>query len=252
MLRQAKELKDYKLGAADGDIGKVKDFYFDDQLWTVRYLIADTGGWLSGRLVLISPYALNPPDDYTKIIPVNLTKTQIEKSPPITADQPVSRQFEWDYYSYYGWPAYWDGPYAWGETPYPTPGLAHWSEAMRLTGGNDPHLRSMKEVTGYRIEASDGEIGHVEDFVIDDETRAIRYFVIATRNWWPGKKVLVSPQWIERVSWAESEVFINLNRTAIKDAPAYDEYMPITRDYETKLYQHYNREFYWAGSAASA
>src|SRR5579885_3061322 len=251
MLRQAKQLKNYKLGARDGDIGRVKDFYFDDQIWTVRYLVADTGGWLSGRLVLISPYALDPPNDDTKISPVNLTKGQIENSPAIAADQPVSRHFEWDYYSYYGWPGYWGGSYAWGETPYPTPGLAHWSEEMRLTGGNDPHLRSMKEVSGYNAEALDGEIGHIDDFLIDDETRTIRYLAIDTRNWWPGKKVLVSPEWIQRVSWAEARVFINLNRGIIKSAPEYDEHRPITRDYETRLYRHYNREYYWASSAAS-
>ncbi len=122
MLRRAKELNDYKLGARDGEVGKVKEFYFDDQSWTVRYLIADTGGWLSGRRVLISPYALDPADEDGKVIPVDLTRAQIEKSPSPDTDRPVSRQYEWDYYSYYGWPAYWGGPYAWGMGAYPTVG----------------------------------------------------------------------------------------------------------------------------------
>ena len=109
----------------------------------------------------------------------------------------------------------------------------------------DSHLRSTIEVNSYNIQASDGEIGHVEDFIIDDETWAIRYLVIDTHNWWPGKKVLVSPQWIERVSWSDSKVFVNLSRESIKNSPEYTEESLITRDYETILYQHYKRQGYW-------
>ena len=75
-----------------------------------------------------------------------------------------------------------------------------------------------KAVTGYHIEATDGEIGHVDGFVVDDEAWAIRYIEVATRNWWPGKKVLVSPAWIERVSWPDSKVYAGLSREAIKSA----------------------------------
>ena len=109
----------------------------------------------------------------------------------------------------------------------------------------DPHLRSTHDVSGYHIQAADGEIGHVEDFIIDDETWAIRYLIVDTRNWWPGKKVLVSPQWIERVSWSESKVFVNLSRETIKQSPEYTEESLLTRDYETGLHRHYNRQGYW-------
>ena len=124
-------MKDYKLGAIDGEIGKVSGFYFDDQSWTIRYLIADTGGWLSGRQVLISPSALDPAGEDARVIPVNLTMQQIEKSPSLDSDRPVSRQYERNYYSYYGWPGYWAGPYAWGPSPYPMRGRGEWSEADR-------------------------------------------------------------------------------------------------------------------------
>lgn len=253
MLRRAKELNDYKLGARDGEIGKVKEFYFDDQNWTVRYLIADTGGWLSGRRVLISPYALDPADEGGKVIPVDLTRTQIEKSPSPATDRPVSRQYEWDYYSYYGWPAYWDGPYVWGMGAYPTRGRQGWSDASRRSHaeGDDPHLRSTENVTGCDIQAQDGEIGHVEDFVIDDETWTIRYLIVDTQNWWPGKKVLISTRWIDRISWEESKVFINLTREAIKEGPEYTEETLITRDHETQLHRHYSREGYWADEPAA-
>lgn len=246
MLRTAKDLSDYKLGARDGEIGKVKQFYFDDQSWTVRYLVADTGGWLSGRLVLISPYALDPANDGSKLIPVDLTKTQIEKCPSPESDRPVSRQFEGAYYSYYGWPAYWGGPYAWGMAAYPMRGREKWSEDSRRSEGEDTHLRSTEDVTGRDIEAQDGEIGHVEDFVIDDETWTIRYLVVDTKNWWPGRKVLISTQWIERISWEEAKVFINLTRDAIKKAPEYTEKTLVTRDHEIGLHQHYSREGYWS------
>lgn len=226
MLRHAKDLKNYKLGARNGEIGKSKDIYFDDQTWTVRYLIVDTGGWLSGRQVLISPYVLDKPDDNNKVIPVSLTKEKIENSPSIDADRPVSRQDEWNYYSYYDWPGYWVGPYAWGPYSLPRREAIGWSEDMRRATGNDPHLRSMKEVTGYTIQGLDDSVGHVEDFIIDDDTMAIRYMIVDTRNWWPGKKVLVSPQWIDRVSWDDSKVFVSQTREAIKAAPEYNEYTP--------------------------
>jgi len=263
MLRRTSELRDYKLGAIDGEIGKVIEFYFDDQSWTIRYLVAETGGWLSLRQVLISPYALGPAKEDTGIIPVDLTREQIEKSPSFDSDRPVSRQFEREYYSYYGWPGYWGGAYAWGSSPYPMRGRRDWSEADRQARGlddysdaahratnEDPHLRSTADVTRHDIQAQDGEIGHVGDFVIDDETWAIRYLIVDTRNWWPGKKVLISTQWIERISWTESKVFINLTRDAIKRAPEYTEGALITRDHEIKLHRHYDREGYWTGELA--
>jgi hypothetical protein len=274
MLRRATELIDYKLGAIDGEIGKVIEFYFDDHSWTIRYLVAETGGWLSLRQVLISPYALGPAKEDARVIPVDLTREQIEKSPSFNSDRPVSRQYERNYYSYYGWPGYWVGPYEWGLSPYPMRGRRDWSEADRQAADDsygpgrahgldessearratdeDPDLRSTADVTGRDIQAEDGEIGHVGDFVIDDETWAIRYLIVDTRNWWPGKKVLISTRWIERISWAESKVFVNLTRDAIKRAPEYTERTLITRDHEIKLHRHYDREGYWTGELTAA
>ncbi len=245
MLRKAKEFKSFKLRTRDGDIGKAKDFYFDDKHWTVRYLVADTGGWLSGRRVLISPYALEPANESERIIPVDLTKKQIEDSPSLDADKPVSRQFEMQYYGHYGWPYYGYGGYAWGYYPYMRRDRDAGKETrQREEEAWDPNLRSTADATGHNIEASDGGIGHVEDFIIDDETWAIRYLVVDTKNWWAGKHVLVSPQWIERVSWRESKVFLNLSRDAIKQSPEYTR-ESLSREYETELYGHYNRQGYW-------
>ncbi len=245
MLIKAKTLQGYKLESLDGEIGAVKEFYFDDRHWAIRYLIADTGGWLTGRQVLISPYALIAVNKDEQNIAIDLTKKQIEGSPSLDSDKPVSRQFEEVYYGYYAFPTYWSGPYMWGSSPYVMRDHKNRKEPNRTEKALDPHLRSTHDVRGHRIQAADGGIGHVEDFVIDDETWAIRYLIIDTKNRWPGKKVLVSPRWIERVSWSESKLFTNLSREVIKQAPEYTEDSLLTRDYEIGLHRHYDRPGYW-------
>ncbi len=245
MLVKASTLKGYTLDSRDGDIGKVEEFFFDDRHWTIRYLVADTKQWLTGRQVLISPYALVAVNQEKRQIIIDLTKKQIEDSPSLNLDQPVSRQFEEFYYKYYGWPAYWDGPDKWGPYFYPMRDPGSWQEVAHGAKAWDPHLRSTHDVSGHHIQAADGEIGHVEDFLVDDETWAIRYLSVDTRNWWPGKKVLVSPQWIERVSWGESKVFVNLSRETIKQSPEYTGKALLTREYETGLHRHYDRKGYW-------
>jgi sporulation protein YlmC with PRC-barrel domain len=247
MLNKVDILSGYKLQSLDGEIGSVEEFYFDDKHWTIRYLVANTGSWLTGRQVLISPYALTAVNKEEQYIAVNLTKQQIEDSPALNSDKPVSLQFEESYNNYYGWPMYWSGPCTWGNYPLIMRDPKMWSESSKAEKSWNPHLRSTSAVSGYNIQASDGEIGHVEDFIIDDETWAIRYLVIDTQNWWPGgKDVLISPQWIERVSWDLSKVFVNLSCKIIKGAPEYTAEALLNRDYETKLYNHYNRQGYWA------
>lgn len=278
MLYEAQTLTGFKLNGTDGEIGKVKEFYFDDQYWTIRYMVADTGGWLPGRRVLISPYALAGVEKEKKHISVSLTKKQIEGSPSLDSDKPVSRQFEDTYNAYYGWPMYWSGGYMWGGYSYPTIVGAIGqqqinaqedttsagetpSDVVRNSGtlGKpvqnrntwNPHLRSTHAITGHHIQANDGEIGHVEDFIIDDETWAIRYMVVNTSNWWMGKKILVSPQWIERADWGKSKVFVNLSRETIELSPEYTEGALLNREYETGLHQHYSRKGYWVEELAA-
>jgi hypothetical protein len=245
MLCKVRTLKGFTLDSLDGEIGRVKGFYFDDQHWTIRYLVADTGDWLTDRQVLISPYAMAAVNTDEKNIKINLSKKQIEDSPALDSDKPVSRQFEDAYYGFYGWPMYWGGPYMWGAYPFIVHEPEKWMEADRIEKTWDPYLRSTADVTGHHIQAADGEIGHVEDFVIDDETWAIRYLVIDTQNWWPGKLVLISPDWIERVSWLESKVIVNLPLATIRQAPEFKAEALLTRDYETRLYAHYHRPGYW-------
>jgi len=246
MLNKAKTLKGYKLDSLSGEeIGKVREFYFDDRYWAIRYLVADTGNWLTGRQVLISPYALVAVNKEKQYIGVDLTKKQIEDSPSLDSDMPVSRQYEETYYGYYGWPTYFGGPYMWGSYPYIMRDRDKFGEFTKVERVWDPNLRSTDDVSGHHIQAADGEIGHVDDFIIDDETWAIRYLLIDTLNWWPGKKVLLSPHWIERISWDESKVFVNLPREIIKKSPEYMDESLLSRDYEIRLHQHYNRQGYW-------
>jgi hypothetical protein len=245
MLDKAKILKGYKLHALDGEIGSVDEFYFDDKHWTVRYLVVDTGSWLMGREVLISPYSVSSVDRNSKTISVNLTKKQIEDSPPLESHKPVSRQYEDSYYAYYGWPSYWDGPYAWGAYSYASEARDHWDRVHRNEANGDRNLRSTKDVTGHFIQASDGEIGHVEDFVVDDDSWTIRYLVVDTQNWWPGKKVLISPLWIESISWLDAKVYVLMSKEDIRKSPEYTENALLERGYENLLHKHYDREGYW-------
>lgn len=197
MLRSASHLHGFTLRAIDGEIGKVDHFYFDDETWVIRYLVVGTGGWLGGWLVLISPFAVGQTDWEAKQLEVVLTKKQVAGSPEIDTHKPVSRQLEAHLLGYYGYPFYWRGPYLWGSMfdpaglPIQTSAVAGTSASTAETESADSHLRSTKEVNGYHIDATDGEIGHVKDFIIDDHTWAIQYLEVNTRNWWPGKKVLM-------------------------------------------------------------
>ena len=248
MLRCLKDLERYKVSATDGNIGSVVDFFLDDEHWAVRYLVVETGSFLNDRQVLISPISFRQVDWSTKRFHLALTMDKVKDSPSIDVDKPVSRQHERDYYRYYGIPYYWGSSWFWGAGAYP--GLLaarEWNEtpADLPDQSCDCHLRSANEVRGYHIQGTDQAIGHVEDFIVDDETWAIRYLVIDTSNWWLGKRVLIAPHWATTVSWEQKNVCVGLNRETIKESPEWSERTAINRDYETRLYKHYGRPAYW-------
>jgi len=216
MLRNIKQLYGHKLSALDGDIGHIKDFYFDDQTWVVRYLVVDTGSWLSGRQVLLSPHSFGKWDDTRKTLSVNLKKKQIEDSPSPEAHRPVSRQYEIEFYRYYGWPAYWEGTDVWGLGGFPValpPPMVepHPQQQHR----DDKHLRSTHSVNGYHIQALDGTIGQVTGFSVDDRQWTIHDLVVET-HWFVGKDVRISSKKIERISYEESKVFVSLTQADIE------------------------------------
>jgi hypothetical protein len=248
MLKTASHMKDLTIHASDGEVGNIEEFYFDDERWAIRYMIVNTGHWLSQRQVLISPIFLRQADWENRQLHVALTKKQIENSPAIDTHKPVSRQHESAYMQYYGASNYWGGPYVWGPGSFPedlavpfvpAPITPHATLAPEESA--DSHLRSTAAVAGYHIEASDGEIGHLEDFLIDQDTWKIGYLKVKTHNWLPGKIVLLSPEWVDEVSWPDATVSVGLSRETIKSAPEYIESEPITREYEDRLYHHYGQ-----------
>ena len=261
MLRNLTDLKGYAILATDGAIGHVTDFYFDDEAWVIRYLVVDTGTWLSSRKVLISPIAIGHPDWTEKVLPVAITKEQVKNSPEIDTHKPVSRQHEKRYLEYYGYPHYWWGTGLWGEGATMLTGLgcggtdaedhkAKVEQGRPLAqparrNDHDPHLRSCNEVMGYHIQATDGDIGHVQGLLVDEETWAIRYIVVDTSNWWLGHRVVIAPQWIRGVSWPNATVSVNLTRQAVKEAPPYDSEVQLNRNQETGIHEHYGRPGYW-------
>lgn len=222
MLRSIKQLYGNKLGASDGEIGHVKDFYFDDQNWAIRYLVADTGAWLPGRLVLLSPYSLGRLDQAEKILRVNLTRKQIEGSPSIDQHKPVSRQYEEEYSRYFGWPYYWQGDALWGLSGIPLLELPPQPQPRLLAKAIDPHvqsadahLRSTKDVTGYHLQATDGPIGHICDFMMDAGSWAIGQLAIKTGHRLSGKEIMLATKAVDQISYEESTVFVNLTGEAV-------------------------------------
>lgn len=242
VLRTVTELKRYTIGATDGTIGSVEDLYFDDQMWVIRYLVVATGEWLSSRRVLISPISIRNANWAERILPVSITRDQVTSSPDIDTDKPVSQQHEMHYLGYHGYPYNCGGSGLWGIQP--TPGImaSHLgygatnpadrraqaersrSEAeadAERHARDDHHLRSCITVMTYHLHASDGDIGHVQDFLVDEASWAIKYMIVKTSSWWIGQQVLIAPQWIVGFHWDDNFVVVDLTRDAVKNAPPY-------------------------------
>ena len=255
MKRSIKSLIGYSLKETDGEIGEVEEFYFDDDSWTIRYLIVKTGNWFSGHKVLISPQALQQPDWENKEFLVNLTKEQIQNSPDIDTDKPVSRQQEERLYSYYPWQGYWGSePYEHGAGIFglmpselvdsenvENSNLENINADVANEKNNDPHLRSTKQVKGYNIHATDGEIGKVVDYIFDDTNWKINFLVVDSGTWLNSKKVLLSTQWIKEINWDNSIVTVNTSTEVVKNSPEFDDSQPLNETDERNLYAYYGR-----------
>jgi uncharacterized protein YrrD len=228
MLRSASELKGYPLEASDGAIGKINDCLFDDGTWKLRWLVVETGSWLTGREVLIHPSSITAIDDQLQTLAVELTQQKVKDSPETSHDRPVSRRMERSLYGYYGWPAY-VGCNFYGAGAIASPfsarpyfggvGMGEADAQDPSDDDADPHLRSLAEVVGYHIHARDGEIGHIEDLIIDDQRWYVSSLVIDTANWWAGQQVLVSPQVVRDIRWGERQMQVELTRDQIKASP---------------------------------
>jgi len=262
MLRNLQLLQGRTVAAQDGDVGTVTQVYFDDEAWGIRYLVVESGNWLSDRQVLISPYAVAHSDPGSSAVHVRLTRQQVRDSPNFDTHKPVSRQHEIQYLRYYGYPTYWGGPNVWGMGAYPAypafdgpvagvvlppVGQAPAEPDADDAPPADVHLRSTDAVHGYHIETIDGTIGHVSGFIFDDVAWVIRYLIVDTRNWSPGgKEVLLATQWIELIDWLDSTVSTTLTRDEIRNSPSYDDSIPVDRNYEATLHGFYGKEGYWS------
>jgi hypothetical protein len=262
MLRNVKSMVGFTIEARDGAIGHTTDFYFDDVGWVIRYLVVQTGTWLSDRKVLISPMAIGEPNWQLGALPAQLTREQVRRSPDIDTDKTVSRQHELEYSSFYAYPYYWGGSGLWGAEYYPgamLTGVGYAGSGAEYLAArvererrealhrdyDDPHLRSCNAVTGYHIGAVDGEIGHLQGMLVDEESWAIRYLIVNTSNWWLGHSVLVAPRWIKDVSWGERRITVDMTRQSIQGSPPYDAAHLPDRPQETLIHQHYGRHGYW-------
>jgi hypothetical protein len=251
MLRSLKFLEQYMVSATDGDVGNVVDVLLDDEYWFIRYLVVDTGAFLNRHEVLISPVSFSEVEWPIQRFHLNLTKENVKNSPTVDTHKPVSRQQEEELHNYYGYPHYWSYSAVSGSGAYPrlvAAGNLGDMSRSRTDQLGDIHLRSAKELRGYDIQASDESIGHIDDFIVEDDIWEIRYLVIDTSNWWFGKRVLVAPQWASRISWEQRNVCINMSRQAIKDSPEYDPSVTLEREYETRLHDHYGERGYWKKS----
>jgi len=257
MIRSTKSLNGFELLATDGALGTVKDLYFDDVQWNVRYLVADTGVWLRSRKVLLSTSVFSGSEwDSSKLL-VDLTQEQIRNSPSLDNNEQIARDDEESLNRYYGWPTYWNdsayqgalagmggvvGAVPVGLAPsLQTEFVMAEPSSGRQAPNGDRCLRSVNEVTGYHIEATDGSIGHIEDFLVNDQTWALSYCIIDTHNWLPGKKVLIAPEWVSRISWSESSAYVDLTRESIQNSPEYDPQNPLDETYTRRLHDHYKR-----------
>lgn len=253
MLQAVRKFIKMKVRGTDGICGHIQDIYFDEEKWTLRYFLLDTGGWLPGKLVLISPLAIDDIDFKNKILEVNLSKDQIDKCPNPSEHAPITRQMEENYANYYEYPHYWPGMGIWPAVGYD---LAYYSrfqnhghtdqetQSLKNKKIKDQHLRTANELKSYSLVAIDGKFGHLEDFIVDDETWELRYLVIDTINWWPSKVIILSPQWIEKIDWVELEIILGLDKVKIKNSPLYTE-ENLDRDYEINLYDYYQEPKYW-------
>lgn len=247
MLTRLLNVLGFRIEATDGTLGEVRDFSFDEETWTVRYMVADTRRWLPGKRVLIVPEAFAELNPAVRHFSVNLTRDQVRDSPDHAEDLPVSRQWEAELHGHYGWIPYWE---PWPAGGWPTPAVP---PPASTTGGydpqagerGDPHLRSIREVADYAIAATDGEIGRVTDFVAATDSWRILYLVVETGKWLPGRSFLLPTACIGDVSWSECHVSAHLQRRRIEDSPPFDPVGMITRDYEARLFEHYGRKPYW-------
>lgn len=250
MLRSLNHIRNASIQANDGEIGRCRDFLFDDLSWGIRYMVADTRKWLPGRKVLISPVALKKYAWESDAMVVDLTMDAVKESPPLEMDMSISHQYEKKLFEHYHWPYISAGLETWGAAPFTEIPVGETEDKKPQDAQlpEESHLRSVDEVSGYRIQATDESVGHVEDFLVEEDGWVIRYIVVDTRNWLPGRKVLISPKWADLIDYHRSKMHIRMRRSAVESSPPFDPRKTLQRGDEQRLYDHYAESPYWKNS----
>lgn len=254
-LHSIHALRGFAVEGTDGTIGHVRDFFFDDAQWTVRFFVVETGPWLKGRRVLIPPAAIGEPVWLEQRLPVSLTRAQVEHSPDIDTHKPVARQHEIEQFTYYGYLMGTGGPGVWGQGMQPgglgpagsqagAGAVIAAQDELHRQRGDDPHLRSVDAILRYHVHAVDGEIGHINGLIVDVRNWVLRYLVVSTGSWF-GRDVLVACQWVDDIGWLDATVSVSITRAAVKEAPAYDPDVPLGVSQERRLHEHHGRPGYW-------
>jgi hypothetical protein len=242
MLLKIKDLIGFTVKAPDEDLGKVKEFYIDDRNWSIRYILVDTSEWLTERRVLLSPFAFGKPNTKLKVIEQELTREQIKSSPGIAEYGRITQNEEIRLCDYFGWPVFCEDTAA---------DLHEQITDIEREGPSadehdvGTHMISSSHLKGFSVEGIDGEVGYVEDMILDDDTWTIRYLAADTHKWLPGRKVLIATEWIERINEPDETMHVDMSKKLFKDSPEYDPSQPITRNYEDKYYDYFNRPKYW-------
>jgi hypothetical protein len=210
------------LTATDGRVGRVRDVLFDDRTWSVEYLVVHTGRWLSGHTVLLVPSALATIDAQRHAVRARLTRDEVDAAPPMDAHPSVSRMHEARLSEYlaFPWPAYWAGPDQRGEVP--APAIA-WARRLarvlpRRPARVEGHIRSLRAITGYAIEATDGRTGRVVDLLAGDDPWTIDALAVDVRRWWPGPRVRVAISHVTGIDWVGRSVHVDLTRAKLFEA----------------------------------
>lgn len=234
MLRGAREMRGWFIGTEADEVGYLSDVYFDDRRWIVRHLVVDTSHWMVGQSVLLSPRSVDGVDPARHLLRTSLSRGQVALGAGLDQAKPVSRQHELELSHYYGFPSY-------AVTVGASVGVGVPATLRNAGSVADAHLRSVRAVTGYFVHALDGDVGHVEDFLVDDATWAIRHLLVSVRSWWAMHRVLVPVGWIAQVSWGARAITVSLPAEAIRLAPAYDRATGVSPEHEVRLGRYYGR-----------
>ncbi|MDG5786492.1 PRC-barrel domain-containing protein [Evansella sp. AB-P1] len=238
-------LKSFSVVGNDGGFGTVDNVLFDEDKWTIRYLVVKAGLWFTNERLYISPASIEEIDIKSEMIRLNISRDQAAKA-PIIGDEPISRKQEREFSSYYQFSPYWLGGKVWGGVVLARDLLDFDQPVQEVEDNEDePKIHVANDVIGYELAAQEDTFGKIEDLLFEEESYVIRYFVVDTKKILPGKKVLISTEWISHVDWVSGRVEVTITKEQVEKSPEYLPGQPLTREIEEALFEYYDKEKYW-------